>query len=355
MKIISVRNVGHALPAGLRLLKNEGWSRNSRNGPVYVAPWPVTTVYQCPSEKVAFWPVRDTNIAFLIYEALWMLAGRNDLEPLTRYIKDFSRYSDDGKTLHGAYGYRWRNHLNSIHHEKRIGRLDQLDTIAQRLKHDPEDRRSVLQMWDAEYDLDYPSKDVPCNVTATFQRDVNGRLDLTVFNRSNDVIWGAYFANAFHFACLLEYVANKIGCDIGVYRQVSVNYHAYHATFHPTWEGVQGREYPDPYMSEQALPISLRAVPPKHLDAEIAFVLAAADQGFTAMQTPENLSPVMRVAFNVLLAHELWRKIPGPERFSEPLKLLDTVPLQHADWVIAMKQWLKNRQAAWITKHHTVK
>lgn len=325
-------------------MNDHGLNRRSRNGPVYVAPWPVVTEYLHPSEKVLFWPQRDINIAFLIAEALWMLAGRNDLEPMMRYIKNFDRYSDDGKTLHGAYGRRWR-HL--------LGAGDQLTLIAERLQRDPEDRRCVLQMWNAGSDLNANSRDVPCNVTATFQRDANGRLDLTVFNRSNDVIWGAYFANAFHFACLLEYVANKIDCQMGVYRQISVNYHAYHDTFHPTWEGVQGREYPDPYMSEQVLPISLLAVPPKHLDAEIAFVLAAADHEFTAMHmTPEHLSPVMRVAFNVLLAHELWRKLPGPERYSEPLKMLDSVPLQHADWIIAMKQWLKNRQAAWIVKHH---
>src|SRR6266699_4467253 len=224
MKIISARNVHEAFPLGLRLLRSpEMFRRESRNGPVIVAPYPVTTVYERPIERVLFWPLRDCNPFFHIYEALWMLAGRNDVAGPSRYAKNMANYSDDSETFHGAYGYRWRHHPDfSV-----TGAFDQLSPIANTLKQNPDDRRSVLQMWNAYQDLGKLGKDLPCNLTATFQRDAEGKLDLTVFCRSNDIIWGAYGANAVHFSMLLEYMALWIGCPIGNYYQVSVNWHAY--------------------------------------------------------------------------------------------------------------------------------
>jgi thymidylate synthase len=52
-------------------------------------------------------------------------------------------------------------------------------------------------------------------------------LDLTVLCRSNDVVWGAYGANAVHFSVLQEYLAGRIGVDVGVMYQFSNNYHGY--------------------------------------------------------------------------------------------------------------------------------
>lgn len=346
MRVLKVRNVQTALNVGMNLLKHEGVERNSRNGPVLVAPWPVTTVYQQPSEKITFQSDRDVNIAFLVYEALWMLAGRNDLEPLTRYVKDFGRYSDDGRTLHGAYGYRWRRKFSPGFE------VDQLQVIARRLQADPEDRRCILQMWATEYDLDATSKDVPCNVTATLQRDADGRLDLTVFCRSNDIIWGSYFANAFHFATLLEYMAARIGCPVGVYRQVSVNWHAYRNVFDPLWDKMFGHWGPDPYAHpvNGVRPVSLADVPAAELDAQIAYVLGAADAGFDRTHAGQgHLHEPLRVAYNILLAHHLFKTLAAPERFTEPFKLMASTlkPYEQLDWVTAMYRWLFRRYQAW--------
>ena len=48
MKVIKARNVHEAFPLALKLLSVHGVKRNSRNGPVLVAPWPVSTVYSHP-------------------------------------------------------------------------------------------------------------------------------------------------------------------------------------------------------------------------------------------------------------------------------------------------------------------
>jgi hypothetical protein len=63
---------------------------------------PVMLHYERPTERVLFNKARDANPFFHLYEALWMLAGRNDVAPLAYYVKDMARFSDDGKTFNGA-------------------------------------------------------------------------------------------------------------------------------------------------------------------------------------------------------------------------------------------------------------
>ena len=98
------------------------------------------------------------------------------------------------------------------------------------LRADPDSRRAVLQIWDAEADLGVPSKDIACNTQAMFKVR-GGQLNMLVSNRSNDIVWGCYGANAVQFSMLLEYMAARIGVAPGTYRQVSDSFHAYHDTW----------------------------------------------------------------------------------------------------------------------------
>lgn len=213
---IKVRNVNHALSQGLWWLKVSGIEEKSRNGPVLVSPDPVLTTYLKPNERILFHNRRDANPYFHLFEALWMLAGERDLEWPMFFNSKFGQYSDNGKTLHGAYGYRWRNHFGQ----------DQIDNIINHMKECGDTRRAVLQMWDPDEDMPPWSKDHPCNLSAMF--DLRGEaLNMTVCNRSNDIVFGAYGANAVHFSMLQEYVAKALDVSVGVYRQFSNNYHVY--------------------------------------------------------------------------------------------------------------------------------
>jgi thymidylate synthase len=74
-------------------------------------------------------------------------------------------------------------------------------------------------------------KDIPCNTHAYFWIDSFG-LNITVCCRSNDVIWGAYGANAVHFSILQEYIAARLGVSIGRYYQISNDFHIYEKHFY---------------------------------------------------------------------------------------------------------------------------
>lgn len=218
MHAINVRNVSEALYVGLQHIHNSGKVVQTRAGETLEIPMPVATTYFTPRERVLFYPQRDANPFFHLLESLWMLGGRNDVAWLTPYNKRMSEYSNDGKTFWGAYGFRWRMWFEE----------DQLLVAADRLKKYENDRRTVVGIWDPSNDLQAgnESKDIPCN-THIYLKVRDNALHMTVCCRSNDMIWGAYGANAVHFSILQEYMAAMVGVSVGRYTQVSDSFHAY--------------------------------------------------------------------------------------------------------------------------------
>lgn len=214
--VIKVRNVEEALGEGFQHLKICGLSEPSRNGPVRVAPGPVITEYKYPTERVLFNPERDANPVFHLLESIWMFAGQDNAKFLLPYNARMSEYAEDNGDIWGAYGYRWRAFFG----------FDQIKGVTQMLKEKPHTRRAVLEMWSAAGDLGSDKRDIPCNTHVYFSVQGNA-LNMTVCCRSNDILWGAYGANAVHFSMLQELIASSVGVGIGTYYQFSNNFHAY--------------------------------------------------------------------------------------------------------------------------------
>lgn len=225
---------------GMSLLASYGEPEPSRNGDVLVAPSPVVTTWYYPDKRVLVNMMRNCNHAFHINEAIWMLRGEKYAVPLDVFIHDFSsRFAEKDGNMHGAYGDRWRNHFV----------MDQIQEIITILHKDPTCRQAVLGMWDPQTDLVANVKDRPCNTHAYFRIN-KGALDMTVCNRSNDIIWGLYGANAVHFSILQEFVASSLGLHLGFMHTISNNFHAYKGLF-TKLQGNANTDYTD------AIPIPL--------------------------------------------------------------------------------------------------
>ena len=164
--------------------------------------------------RLIFLNSRKLNPIFAIVEGVWILQGDNRLIPLQNEISDFAKFSDDGETLAGAYGYRLRSKFD----------IDQIDTAIEVLKKDPASRRVVLNMYSVD-DLSAISKDVPCN-TSMFLKIVNGALDLTVINRSNDLYLGLPY-NVFVFGLLQRHLAEKLCVPLGLQHHFTDCLHLY--------------------------------------------------------------------------------------------------------------------------------
>jgi thymidylate synthase len=351
MLVINTRNVQQVLPRALYTLFTEGVKRDSRNGPVLQHPTPVTTVYERPWERVIFWKERDANPFFHLYESLWMLAGRNDVAGPRRYADNMKNYSDDGETFHGAYGHRWRRAFATS--PSNGAPADQLSIIAESLKKNPEDRRCVLQMWSSLRDLGGSGKDVPCNTMATFQIAPDGKLDLTLFCRSNDMVWGAYGANAVHFSFLLEYMAGWIGVPQGHLYQISVNWHGYVNVldkvkalgngFHKYYgigetPGVVLRDN-DPYSMDEVVSHSMFTdTSIEEVDRQINELLFRADHGYEIQGEWHTTNLFWENADRMMFAHHVYKT---QKNVDAALHYLND---PKSDWMKAGREWLERRR-----------
>ncbi len=157
---------------------------------------------------------RGYNPFFAIAESAWILLGMNSVDPLSNHIKGYEKYSDDGKTLNGAYGYRLKTYFG----------CDQVQKAINILKQNKNTRQVVLQLWAVE-DLGKASNDIPCN-TQVMLKIVENKLNLTVINRSNDLYLGVPY-NVFAFYILQQYIANKLNLEIGMQTHFTDSLHLY--------------------------------------------------------------------------------------------------------------------------------
>jgi thymidylate synthase len=215
MLTIKGENINDLYPIGIMYLREQGVQRESRNGPTLEIMEPVAVTYEFSDERVLFDTIRDANPFFHLFESLWMLAGRADVAFVKKYNSNIGKYSDDGINFNSAYGYRLRHQFG----------FDQLEKVISMLRINPDDRRAVLQLSDP-VDLKRNTLDQACNLIIT-PRVRGGVLDWTVFNRSNDYLWGLAGANVVHMSIIQEYVARMIGIEPGSYTQITNCLHVY--------------------------------------------------------------------------------------------------------------------------------
>lgn len=311
------------------------WSqRMTRNGFVWKMRKPVMVTYEKPMERVLFHTERDANPFFHLFEAVWMLAGKNDVAFLKQYNSRIDKYSDDGEVFWGAYGYRWRRWFLT----------DQINWVIQHLKNEPESRRAVVSMWDTRTDqkkVDAQGKDVPCNTHIYFELDRDSELDryklnMTVCNRSNDILWGAFGANVVHMSILQEYIARWLDADVGWYTQMSNNFHFYEATWHDDLAVVEG----DPYAHGVVQHLPLMS-DPSRLITEMR------------LWCDHNDSSKLKEPFmaNLVLPMDAAWKHHKAREYDKALEQMEAVV--PSDWRMAGIMWLKKRRDRWMRVNAT--
>lgn len=330
--VISGRNINDLYPQALRFVDRDGVVEESRAGQVKVVPFPVVTVTSQPKERVLFDGKRDANPFFHLFECLWMVYGDSYAPWLDRFVGDFSdRFAEKDGHIFGAYGRRWRDWFD----------LDQLRLAASRLRTDPKDRRVVISMWDPKSDFqqlaEIPYRDVPCN-THMYPRVVDGKLDLSVCVRSNDVIWGAYGANAVHMTFVQEYLAGLIGIPVGKFYQFSNNWHAYTDVLE-RFKLDDVSVYSNPYLNNLVKPSPIMTHPQSWDDELLMF-----------MADPVNFKSSNNMWF-FLTAQKAWMShLAYKEKdWSSALEYASLV--EASDWSMAMTDWILRRKRNWDKKH----
>lgn len=101
--------------------------------------------------------------------------------------------------------------------------IDQIEQVIRRLKASPSSRRATAVTWIPM--VDSAKDEVPCMIVDDFKlRD--GCLNLSVFFRSHDYA-GAYPANLYGLARVLEHVSKEVGARPGSISTTSASAHVY--------------------------------------------------------------------------------------------------------------------------------
>jgi thymidylate synthase len=148
-------------------------------------------------------------------EFLWYLSRSDDVKFIKYYIPGYEKYSDNGKTIYGAYGPRLFNMRNEY---------NQIDNIIKILKNNDVSRKAVVQLFDA-VDITQPHNDVPCTCTLQFMVR-KSRLYMFTSMRSNDAFLGLPH-DIFSFTLLQEVVARSLGVELGTYKHAVGSLHLY--------------------------------------------------------------------------------------------------------------------------------
>jgi len=168
-----------------------------------------------PLERYLFVPGRNNDVFAQVAETIWVLAGRDDIAWLERYLPRAPQFSDDGTTWRAAYGPRLRNWN---------GR-DQINEVRRLLSEDRSSRRAVTSLFDPARDF-IQSKDIPCtNWLGWIIRD--DFLHMNVVLRSNDVLWGFSGVNSFEWSVLQEMLAFWLGAEVGAADYFAMSLHLY--------------------------------------------------------------------------------------------------------------------------------
>ena len=212
----------------------------------YELPGPVTIAVTDPTARQVLIPERKWNKILPVAESLWMLMGSNDLDDLPgHFVKSIYNFSDDGHTWRGGYGSRIRGFTGisnqyyrsindpkineqELYADKSFIRIDQLEYVVETLRNEPTSRQALITIHDPAKDsqLDLKTKDIPCTRSLHFMI-VDGKLNLYVWMRSNDAVFGFSAVNLYNFTLMQQYVAKLLHVPVGVYYHIADNFHYY--------------------------------------------------------------------------------------------------------------------------------
>lgn len=311
----------------------------SRAGYVYRVTEPVCITYQNPKRHVLWNSYRDANPFFHLFEALWMLAGCNDVDSISKYNSNIGKVaSDDGLMFNGAYGYRWRHYFDYDSYK-----IDQIEELIEHLKRKPDSRRGVLQMWNIEDDLMKieKSKDVCCN-TAVYLEIVDGKLNITVTNRSNDLIWGTLGSDYMTFTILQAYLAASIGVEVGVYHQFTNNLHVYEKNWEPekwlkAYEGEPGPFY----------------YPEQFRGLDTSFLGFNQDLGTLVNADFSKETPTFYSGFMLNIVEPMMTTFELHKQRNYDAAILNAERIIEQDWRQASTEWIFKRKQNWEMKNES--
>ena len=169
------------------------------------------------SEEFPILTLRPTPLKLATDEMLWIWQKKsNRVADLKSGVWD--AWADENGTIGKAYGYQM-----GVKHKYKEGMMDQVDRILYDLKHNPQSRRIMTNMY-VHADLSEMAL-YPCAYSMTFNV-TEGRLNAILNQRSQDIL-AANNWNVVQYAVLVHMLAQVSGLRVGELVHVISDAHIY--------------------------------------------------------------------------------------------------------------------------------
>lgn len=185
---------------------------DSRDGMVIGEVINAISVIEDPTKNVLLSPIRKLSMRYAVGEFLWYLSGSNKLKEISKYTKNWERFSDDGENLNSCYGWCIKHKFG----------FDQYEYVKELLKRDRNTRQAVIHIKEPN---NKPSKDINCTVCLQFFIREN-KLYLTTYMRSCD-LWYGFPYDVFNFCNLQVLLSMELGVELGTYTHICGSLHLY--------------------------------------------------------------------------------------------------------------------------------
>lgn len=161
--------------------------------------------------------IRKTFIRSAVDELLWIWQKKsNNINDLGSHVWD--SWADENGSIGKAYGYQL-----GVKHHYREGDMDQVDRVLYDLKHNPQSRRIITNIY-VHQDLSEMAL-YPCAYSMTFNTSGN-KLNAILNQRSQDML-AANAWNVAQYAALVHMMAQVSGLEPGEFVHVIADAHIY--------------------------------------------------------------------------------------------------------------------------------
>ncbi len=162
---------------------------------------------------------KKLHIKSIITELLWFLRGDSNIKWLNKHgVKIWDNWADPNGNLGPIYGKQWRSWP-----EKNGGHIDQISSILQKIRENPDSRRLIVSSWNVS---EIASMAIPpCHVLFQFYVEM-GRLSCQLYQRSADVFLGLPF-NIASYSLLTHIIAQQSNLSVGDFIWTGGDCHIY--------------------------------------------------------------------------------------------------------------------------------
>lgn len=180
--------------------------------------------------------LRKTAFKTAIDELLWIWQKKsNNVNELNSHIWD--SWADEQGSIGKAYGYQL-----GVKHKYKEGMFDQVDRVLFDLKHNPESRRIITNIY-VHQDL-HEMNLYPCAYSVTFNVTGN-KLNAILNQRSNDMVVANNW-NVTQYAVLMHMLAQISGLEVGEVVHVIADAHIYDRHIEIAKKLISNKQYDAP-------------------------------------------------------------------------------------------------------------